>query len=186
MAWRLVVAAVLASLGWVCGSAGGSAFVPSWSLRQPMRSLRQSRPVHTEQYLFGGAGTPAPPPTPAGGAGGGLMQNFEAIKKTQELFQKMKDLNEEMLKTEIEGRSDDVDKEVKIVYNGNGTPLRAEVSEGAASLDKDQLEEALTTALKDGFQKAGETRLQRIAKLYEEMGLPAEAMQKMMGQGMGL
>jgi DNA-binding protein YbaB len=142
-------------------------------------SARTSTKPGDVQMLFGGGG---------GGDGekkGGMMDalkqaqnmfNPEMMKKYQEMGTKVQELQQELAATELEVTSDDYPGIVMTV-SATSVPVSVEIGDELAGKGKEALSEAVTAVVKSAHKQASQYATQRMGELYQELGLPAEALQ---------
>eukprot|EP00640_Fibrocapsa_japonica_P006201 CAMPEP_0113944538 /NCGR_PEP_ID=MMETSP1339-20121228/34486_1 /TAXON_ID=94617 /ORGANISM="Fibrocapsa japonica" /LENGTH=124 /DNA_ID=CAMNT_0000949773 /DNA_START=210 /DNA_END=584 /DNA_ORIENTATION=+ /assembly_acc=CAM_ASM_000762 len=116
--------------------------------------------------LFGGGNK--------GGEGGGLPNMMEAFKKAQEVGKKAKEMQEELGKMEIEGKSSN--GKAMAFCNGQQIPIRVEIDESLLSEGKDIVGVAAVEAMFDSHDIALDTMTKKMADMYESIGLPKDLM----------
>lgn len=93
-----------------------------------------------------------------GGFGGGNMQML--MKQAQKMQEDMKNAQEEIDETEIEGSAGGL---VSVVINGNKKPLSVKISPEAMD-DSEMLEDLLLVALNDASDKADKLKEQKMGR----------------------
>jgi DNA-binding protein YbaB len=99
------------------------------------------------------------------------MFNPEMMKKYSELGMKVQALQQELAQTEIECATKDGGVVIKVT--GTQVPMDVVVSEDLAGSGLDNVNAELTSALKSAHAKSGNYARERMAALYEEMGVAA-------------
>ena len=93
-----------------------------------------------------------------------------AVKKAQQVGQKVKELQEELQDTEIEAVA--ADGGVTVVISGAQVPLSVEVTEELLAKGSAAVSEAVSVAAKEAHTNSMEYAKSRMSELYGEIGLP--------------
>ena len=99
------------------------------------------------------------------------MFNPEMMKKYTEVGVKVQQLQQELADTEVECATKDGGVVVKV--SGTQVPTSVTVSSELCGSGADKVSAELTNALKSAHAKSGAYAQQRMASLYEDMGLSA-------------
>jgi len=97
------------------------------------------------------------------------MFNPEMMKKYSEVGAKVQALQEELTQTEVECATNEGGIVVKV--SGTQVPLSIEISDAMCAAGAEVLSGELSSALKQAHGKSGSYAQQRMAGLYDEMGL---------------
>lgn len=99
------------------------------------------------------------------------MFNPEMMKKYSEVGTKVQELQVELAGTEVECES--ADGGVTVVISGTQVPMSVTVSDELVAKGAAEASAALTAALKSAHTKSGTYATEKMAALYDEMGLSA-------------
>ena len=99
-----------------------------------------------------------------------MMDSMEQLRKTQEVGKLTAAILEELDRLLIEGSA--ADGKVKVMVDGQRRPMGVEIDESfLASADTDDVQTAITKAMKEAYEKAGEKMDEKMKVLYAELGL---------------
>ncbi|HIK45929.1 MAG TPA: YbaB/EbfC family nucleoid-associated protein [Leptolyngbyaceae cyanobacterium M65_K2018_010] len=105
------------------------------------------------------------------GFGLGKMKELtEAFKKAQQIQEGAKQLQEELEQMEIEGEAGG--GLVKVIMSGNQEPRGITIAPEALTEGVEKLEELITTAMKDAYDKSTSTMRDRMEDLTGGLNLP--------------
>ena len=93
------------------------------------------------------------------------------MKKYAEVGEKVQELQQELSATEIECATKDGGVVVKVT--GTQVPLSVTVSDSLVTQGADKVSAELSAALKQAHAKSGTYSQQKMAKMYEDLGLGA-------------
>ena len=102
---------------------------------------------------------------------------MEDHRRSQEAAERTLAMMEELSTSFVVGKS----KGVKVTFDGQRRPIRAEIdpnflfssfSQGVIPIN--ELNEAITDAMKDGYELSGKLMEEKMKGLYEQLGLPRE------------
>jgi DNA-binding YbaB/EbfC family protein len=145
----------------------GTAVVHGWVAVPPLGSAAQR--AHTTavqpRMLFGGGGNKE-----GGGGLGGMGNMMETIKKAQEMGVKVKELQAELVNTEVEATS--ADGGVTVVVSGAQVPMDVKVTDEMCGKGAKAVSQALTAAMREAHKNSMEYSQKKLTELYSEIGLP--------------
>merc|ERR1719327_567538 len=127
---------------------------------QPVARPAAARAAAAPRMLFGGGGKD--------GEGGGGMNMMETIKKAQQVGVKVKELQEELMNTEIEAEAEGV----TVTISGAQVPLSVTVSDELIAKGSAAVSEAVSQAAKEAHNNSVEYAKTRMAELSSSIGLP--------------
>ena len=118
------------------------------------------------------------PPQPAmlfgGGSGGGdgpkAPNMMETIQKAQQMGKKVKELQDELANTEVEASA--ADGGVVVIVTATQEPLSVTVTDDLAAQGSKAVSEAVSLAFREAHANSMEYSKNKLAALYEEIGLP--------------
>jgi DNA-binding YbaB/EbfC family protein len=100
-----------------------------------------------------------------------VMDSMEAFKKAQQVGTLTGNLVQELSAVNVEGNA--ADNRVRVFFDGQQRPKRVQIDESyLRSVDVDDLNAALATAMQDAHQKSREKMQEKLRELYGELGLP--------------
>ena len=99
------------------------------------------------------------------------MFNPEMMKKYSEIGTKVQELQVELAETEVECATKD--GSVTVVISGTQVPMSVTVSDELVASGAEKASAELTAALKSAHTKSGTYATDKMAKLYDDMGLSA-------------
>jgi DNA-binding YbaB/EbfC family protein len=95
---------------------------------------------------------------------------METIKKAQQMGTKVKELQEELVETEIEAES--ANGAVTVVVSGAQVPISVTVTDELLAKGAAAVSEAVTEATKEAHLNSQEYAKDRMTAMYAEIGLP--------------
>ena len=117
-------------------------------------------------------GTNKSPSSSKAGLGGvaGIMDSMENFKTAQQVGKMTNALVQELSSMTIEGQA--AEGKVKVYFDGQQRPVNVQIDEGyLETVDVGDLNIALTTAMKDGYQKSSERMDDKMKSFYVDLGL---------------
>lgn len=143
-------------------------FAHAWVAVPPVGSVVQRAHTTAAQprMLFGGGGNKEGKMGGMGGMGGMM----ETIKKAQEMGVKVKELQEELVNTEVEATSGDGG--VTVVISGAQVPMDVKVTDEMCAKGAKAVSEAITAAMREAHKNSMEYSKSKLTELYSEIGLP--------------
>ncbi len=101
---------------------------------------------------------------------GKIKELQEAFQKAQQVQQGAQQLQEELERTDIEGKS--TNGLVTVVMSGNQEPRRVTITPEAIEKGAETLAELVTEAMKDAYAKSTETMRAKMEELTSGLNLP--------------
>jgi DNA-binding YbaB/EbfC family protein len=100
------------------------------------------------------------------------MDSMEQLRKTQDVGKLTASILEELDGLSFQGSA--ADGKVRVIFDGQRRPKGVEIDDTfLASADADDLQVAITTAMKEAYEKSGEKMEEKMKALYVELGLSA-------------
>jgi DNA-binding YbaB/EbfC family protein len=101
-----------------------------------------------------------------------VMDSMEQLRKTQDVGKLTASILEELDGLSFQGSA--ADGKVRVIFDGQRRPKGVEIDDTfLASADADDLQVAITTAMKEAYEKSGEKMEEKMKALYVELGLSA-------------
>ena len=99
-----------------------------------------------------------------------VMDSMEQLRKVQDVGKATANIMEELERMSIEGSA--ADGKVKVIFDGQRRPKGVEIDDSfLATADTDDVQSAITKAMKDAYTKSGEKMDDKLKALYAELGL---------------
>ena len=95
---------------------------------------------------------------------------MRVVKKAQQVGTKVKELQAELMQTEIEAVA--AEGGVTVVISGAQVPISVDVTDELLAKGADAVSEAVTLAAAQAHQNSMQYAQQRMAELYSSIGLP--------------
>jgi DNA-binding YbaB/EbfC family protein len=101
-----------------------------------------------------------------------VMDSMEQLRKTQDVGKLTVSILEELDGLSFQGIA--ADGKVRVIFDGQRRPKGVEIDDAfLASADADDLQVAITSAMKEAYEKSGEKMEEKMKSLYVELGLSA-------------
>ena len=99
-----------------------------------------------------------------------VMDSMEQLRKVQDVGKVTANIMEELERMSIEGSA--ADGKVKVIFDGQRRPKGVEIDDSfLATADTDDVQSAITKAMKEAYTKSGEKMDDKLKALYAELGL---------------
>ncbi|KAG5176452.1 nucleoid-associated protein YbaB family [Tribonema minus] len=154
----------------LCLVASASAFVPSAFLGGAQLSAARTAQSQVPCMLFGGGGNKAGDEKGGGGGGLNMGSMMESLKKANEIGRKSKEMQDELEKMRLEGKSSN--GKAKVTMTGQQIPVGCEIDESLLSEGKEAVQTAVLEAMTEAHKESLMVMGKKMAELYQGMGLP--------------
>ena len=99
-----------------------------------------------------------------------MMDSMEQLRKVQDVGKVTANIMEELERMSIEGSA--ADGKVKVIFDGQRRPKGVKIDDSfLATADTDDVQSAITKAMKEAYTKSGEKMDDKLKALYAELGL---------------